>query len=240
MINVFYLPLGLVSYDYCLKIQLKIFERLVNLKKLGYKNLPNFLITCEHYPVYTIGRNGNKDNIKFDNAFLSQNNVDFYESSRGGDITFHGIGQLVMYPILDLENFFTDLRKYMRYLEELVIQTLKQYGICSTRIDGLTGVWIRDSKGDRKISALGVKMSRWVTMHGLALNVNTDLSYFNKIVPCGISDKGVTSIKNELGYEVSLSEVEKFMMQSFENVFNVELYRYDNQDEFLKCLPNEA
>ena len=155
--------------------------------------------------------------------FLTENKIEFFKTNRGGDITFHGPGQIVVYPILDLDNFFTDIHKYLRTLEEVIIATLSDYGILGFRIDGQTGVWVgKDKFPAQKICAFGVRASRWVTMHGMSLNVNTNLDYFKYIVPCGINDKGVTSIKEELGRKVLLSEVKKRIARHFINFFEVE------------------
>jgi len=172
---------------------------------------PNYLLLCQHPHVYTLGKSGKPEHLLLDAAALREHKATFHRINRGGDITYHGPGQLVGYPILDLDNFFTDIHRYLRVLEEAVIRTLTEYGLVAGRISGLTGVWLDFEEGaanPRKICAMGVKCSRWVTMHGFALNVNTDLSYFNHIVPCGISDKAVTSLQQELGREVPLAEVE--------------------------------
>ena len=185
----------------------------------------NYLVTCEHPHVYTLGKSGSMDNLLLHEQGLEDHQATFYKINRGGDITYHGPGQLVIYPILDLENFFTDIHKYLRYLEEGVMNTLGEYGIDSGRIPGLTGVWIDYAEGapnPRKICAMGVKSSRWVTMHGLALNVNTDLSYFNHIIPCGIDDKAVTSLKQELGHSVNITEVEEKLVNHLIALFEME------------------
>jgi lipoyl(octanoyl) transferase len=158
--------------------------------------------------VYTLGKSGEKENLLLDEDGLHKHNARYYEINRGGDITYHGPGQLVAYPIFDLDHFFTDIHKYMRYLEEAVIQTLAVYGIDGGRVDGMTGVWIEgDTERARKICAMGVKSSRWVTMHGIGFNVNSDLSYFSHIIPCGIEDKAVTSMEKELGKRLNIQEV---------------------------------
>jgi lipoyl(octanoyl) transferase len=156
---------------------------------------------------------------------LKEIGATYYPINRGGDITYHGPGQIVGYPLLDLEHFFTDIHKYMRYLEESIIRTIAHYGITGGRIDGLTGVWldIDDPKKARKIAALGVKCSRWLTMHGFAFNVNTDLNYFNYIVPCGITDKTVTSLSKELGREMDMNEVKQILLQELADVFQFEI-----------------
>ncbi len=187
----------------------------------------NYLIFCEHPHVYTLGKSGSLDNLLLNKEELNRHHAQFYKINRGGDITYHGPGQIVGYPILDLEHFFTDIHKYLRFLEEGIIVTLADYGISAGRIDGLTGVWIdfeEGAKEPRKICAMGVKSSRWVTMHGLALNVNTDLSYFNHIVPCGIDDKAVTSMEKELGRKLDLAEVREKLSHHLATVFGMDLY----------------
>jgi len=187
----------------------------------------NYLIFCEHPHVYTLGKSGSLDNLLLNEEELNRHHAQFYKINRGGDITYHGPGQIVGYPILDLEHFFTDIHKYLRFLEEGIILTLADYGISAGRIDGLTGVWIdfeEGAKEPRKICAMGVKSSRWVTMHGLALNVNTDLSYFNHIVPCGIDDKAVTSMEKELGRKLDLVEVREKLSHHLATVFGMDLY----------------
>jgi len=194
----------------------------------------NHLIFVEHSPVYTLGKSGKLHNVLLNEAELAEKGIAFFHTNRGGDITFHGPGQIVGYPILDLENFYTDIGRYLRELEEVVILTLEEYGITSGRSGGETGVWIDASvKGkERKICAMGVRCSRWITMHGLALNVNTDLNYFNYIVPCGIINKKVTSIKEELGFNVPTEEVKEKLKLNFAKVFNVVIER--NQNSFDK------
>jgi lipoyl(octanoyl) transferase len=177
---------------------------------------PNYLLLCEHPPVYTLGKSGKPEHLLLDEAGLAAHGATFHRINRGGDITYHGPGQLVGYPILDLENFKPDIHFYLRTLEEAVIRLLADYGLTAGRIAGLTGVWLDFEEGalnPRKICAMGVKCSRWVTMHGFALNVNTDLSYFGHIVPCGITDKAVTSLERELGRAVPLREVEDGLLR---------------------------
>jgi lipoyl(octanoyl) transferase len=185
----------------------------------------NYILFVEHPPVYTLGKSGNEENVLMDEETMKSNGIEFFKTNRGGDITFHGPGQIVVYPILDLEYFGTDIGKYLRNLEEVIIKTLKEYGISGERSTGETGVWIEPQikHKARKICAIGVRCSRWITMHGLALNVNTDLSYFNNIVPCGIPDKQVTSIEKELQRKISLEEVKEKIRKNFEEVFNCEL-----------------
>jgi lipoyl(octanoyl) transferase len=183
------------------------------------------LIFCEHSPVYTLGKSGKKENVLLTGEQLAEKEISFYHTNRGGDITFHGLQQLVAYPILDLEKMYTDIGKYLRNLEEVVIMTLSHYGIKGERSEGETGVWIDPliPGKERKICAIGVRCSRWITMHGLALNVNTDLSYFNNIIPCGIVDKQVTSIEKEKGEKINMDEVKQLMKSNFEEVFDVQL-----------------
>ena len=185
----------------------------------------NHLLFVEHPPVYTLGKNGNAANVLMTTAFMEANCIDYFHINRGGDITFHGPEQLVGYPILDLEKFKTDLGWYLRSLEEVIILTLAHYGIEAGRSAGETGVWLDpdNKKLARKICAMGIKCSRWITMHGFALNVNTDLTYFNHIVPCGIPDKQVTSLQKELGREVPMREVKELVKQNFEQIFGATL-----------------
>lgn len=185
----------------------------------------HYLLFVEHPPVYTLGKSGHMENVLIGDEQMQVKGVQFFRSNRGGDITFHGPGQLVGYPILDLEKFYTDIGRYLRNLEEVSIRVLTDYGISGDRSPGETGVWIGpDKKGKaRKICAIGVRCSRWVTMHGFAFNVTTDLSYFGDIIPCGITDKEATSLEKELGYPVSLEEVKAKWKHHFEAVFDVEL-----------------
>lgn len=185
----------------------------------------NHLLFVEHPPVYTLGKSGKVEHVLINEDERKEKGIDFFQTNRGGDVTFHGTGQIVGYPILDLEKFYTDIGLYLRELEEVIILTLAEYGITGGRSSGETGVWIDASlKGkERKICAMGVRCSRWITMHGFALNVNTDLSYFNHIIPCGIQNKKVSSLKEELGREVSMEEVKEKLKRNFEKVFKVEI-----------------
>ncbi len=219
--------LGLIDYQEAWDYQEKLLADTVA-QKISNRKAPetakptaNYLLFCQHPHVYTLGKSGSQNNLLINEATLQQKGASFYKINRGGDITYHGPGQLVSYPILDLDNFFTDIHKYLRFLEEAVILTLAEYRIKAGRIEGLTGVWLdyEAQTNPRKICALGVKCSRWVTMHGLALNVNTDLSYFNNIVPCGITDKAVTSMQQELGHEVPLPEVEQKLIKHLAQLF---------------------
>jgi lipoyl(octanoyl) transferase len=185
---------------------------------------PNYLVFCEHPNVYTLGKSGKPEHLLLDEKGLKEKNAVYYLINRGGDITYHGPGQIVGYPILDLDNFFTDIHLYLRTLEEAVILTMAQYGLKGERYPGYTGVWLDpDNENARKICALGVRCSRWVTMHGFAFNVNTNLDYFNNIVPCGIDDKAVTSMQKELGKEVDIEEVKKTLKQHISVLFDMEI-----------------
>ncbi len=185
----------------------------------------HYLLFVEHPPVYTLGKSGDMANVLLNEESLQKRGIDFFRTNRGGDITFHGPGQLVGYPILDLEKFYTDIGKYLRNIEEVTILTLAEYGIKGDRSPGETGVWIDpDIKGkERKICAIGVRSSRWITMHGFALNVNTDMDYFNFIIPCGIQGKQVTSLEKELGKKIPMEEVQEKMKRNFEKVFEAAL-----------------
>jgi lipoyl(octanoyl) transferase len=211
--------LGLADYQETWDYQQQLFDEIVDVKlqnrnSADQKQTPNYLITCEHPLVYTLGKSGSEEHLLLDEQALSSINASFYKINRGGDITHHGPGQLVVYPVFDLENFFTDIHLYLRQLEEAVILTLADFGIAAERYEGYTGVWIDSEKPTaRKICAMGVKCGRWVTMHGLALNVSNDLSFFNHIVPCGITDKAVTSVSKELGTsDVSVKDVEERLL----------------------------
>jgi len=185
----------------------------------------NYLLFCEHTPVYTLGKSGHIENVLMNESEMEDKEIEFFRTNRGGDITFHGLQQIVGYPILDLEKFFTDIGKYMRSLEEVIILTIAEYGIKGERSQGETGVWIEPGTigKERKICAMGIRCSRWITMHGFALNVNTDLSYFNNIIPCGIVNKQVTSIEKELGFKVDFHEVKKKVRKNFETVFDTQI-----------------
>lgn len=223
-----FIRLGLIDYKEAWDYQTEIFNRILSVKTSN-RPLPveaqqptdNYLIFCEHPHVFTLGKSGNENNLLIRKEELDSIQATYYHINRGGDITYHGPGQLVGYPVIDMENFFTDIHRYMRYMEEAVIQTLATFSISAGRIPGLTGVWIDadDETRARKICALGVKTSRWVTLHGFALNVNTNLRYFDYIVPCGINDKAVTSIEKELGHKVDLLEVEETLKQKLQQQF---------------------
>ena len=185
----------------------------------------HYLLFVEHPPVYTLGKSGHMENVLLSEENLRARGIEFFRTNRGGDITFHGPQQIVGYPILDLEKFFTDIGRYMRNIEEVIIRALQEYGIEAGRSPGETGVWIDpEKKGlERKICAIGVRSSRWITMHGFAFNVNTDLNYFNFIIPCGIQNKQVTSLEKELGHAMDMKEVKEKVKKNFESIFNVEL-----------------
>lgn len=221
--------LGLIDYKEAWDVQEQYFKSAIN-RKIARREEPslslpkNYLLFCEHPNVFTIGKSGNEDHLLWSKKQLLNHNTSYYKINRGGDITYHGPGQLVVYPILDLEQFFTDIHKYMRFLEQVVINTLRSFGIDSGRINGMTGVWVDfDDKKPRKICAMGVKSSRWVTMHGIGFNINTDLSFFSHIVPCGIDDKAVTSLQKELGQEIDLSVVGKRVLNEFQSLFNFQI-----------------
>lgn len=227
-----FIHLGLKDYQEAWDYQEKLFKKTVDLKILNRKRTEseqeetkNYLIFCQHPHVYTLGKSGDENHLLANESFLKEKEATFYKINRGGDITYHGPGQIVGYPILDLDHFFTDIHKYLRYLEEGVIKTLAEYGIESGRIEGLTGVWLdwNDERKARKICALGVKSSRWVTMHGFAFNVNTNLEYFNYIVPCGIQDKAVTSLEKELGRALEIEEVEEKLKKHLADIFEMDL-----------------
>ena len=212
MPKVVFQDLGLIDYKEAWDYQEKRFNEILDVKKNNRKEnrqdpTLSYLLFCEHPHVYTLGKSGDENNLLVNEDYLNSRGATFYKINRGGDITYHGPGQLVGYPILDLDNFFTDIHKYLRFLEEAVILTLADYAIESTRSEGETGVWLDvGNENARKICALGVRSSRWVTMHGFAFNVNCDLSYFGNIIPCGIVDKSVTSMQKELGKEVDMQE----------------------------------
>ena len=220
---------GLVDYQQAWDRQEELLDETVKIKIANRTNggetpTPNHLIFVEHPKVYTLGKSGKIENLLLDDQSLKEEDASFYKINRGGDITYHGPGQIVGYPILDLDNFFTDIHLYLRTLEEAIILTLAYYGIKGGRYPGYTGVWIDgDNEKARKICAMGVRCSRWVTMHGFALNVNTDLSPFKNIIPCGINDKAVTSMDLELGQKVNINEVKEILKEHISVLFNMEL-----------------
>lgn len=217
--------LGKKDYKATWDFQEEIFAKVVAQKKQKRDNpnivTPNYFLFVEHPHVYTLGKSGDVSNLLLSEKQLEEKGATFYKINRGGDITYHGPGQIVGYPIIDLENFFTDIHKYLRLLEETIILTLADYGLKGTRSEGETGVWLDvGTPFARKICAMGVRASRWVTMHGFALNVNTNLGYFDNIIPCGIRGKGVTSLQVELGKKIDESEVKEKIIKHFSTLFN--------------------
>lgn len=235
---VIFQDLGLMDYQSAWDYQESLLQENVRKKSLTFKSATtvigtvieqpstvNYLLFVEHPAVYTLGKSGNKENVLLGEDDLKAKSIQFFNTNRGGDITFHGPDQLVGYPILDLEKFYTDIGKYLRNLEEVIILTIAEYGIKGDRSSGETGVWIEPGVmgRERKICAIGVRCSRWITMHGFALNVNTDLSYFNHIIPCGIVNKQVTSMEKELGHKLDMNEVKEKGKRNFEKVFEADL-----------------
>jgi lipoyl(octanoyl) transferase len=229
---------GLIDYKEAWDKQEALFSETVNLKtRIRNRKItsegdeydedeqtPNYLVFCEHPHVYTLGKSGKQEHLLLDEKGLKEKNAVYYPINRGGDITYHGPGQIVGYPILDLDNFFTDIHLYLRTLEEAVILTMSQYGLKGERYPGYTGVWLDpDSDNARKICALGVRCSRWVTMHGFAFNINTNLDYFKYIIPCGIDDKAVTSMQKELGKEADVADIKKNLKHHISVLFDMEM-----------------
>ncbi|MDQ2719166.1 MAG: lipoyl(octanoyl) transferase LipB [Bacteroidota bacterium] len=229
--------LGIINYKAAWDYQEELVKKNVDIKaevrravsNLQFNNstiqqlTTHHLLFCEHPSVYTLGKSGHMENVLLSENEMEEKEIEFFKTNRGGDITFHGLQQIVGYPILDLEKFYTDIGKYLRSLEEVIILTIAEYGIKGERSKGETGVWIEPGiiGKERKICAMGIRCSRWITMHGFALNVNTDLSYFNNIIPCGIVNKQVTSIEKELGYKINFEEAKEKLKKNFEKVFNV-------------------
>lgn len=235
MRKVYFRELGTIEYGDAWQMQEALMKEGLDIKAQWY-NVPDaerpadngikhHLLFCTHPHVYTLGKSGHMENLLVNDTRLQELGASFYKTNRGGDITYHGPGQIVAYPVLDLEQFYTDLGKYMRNLEEVVIKTIAHYGLKGDRLPGSTGVWLDPDNPAkaRKICAMGVRSSRWMTIHGLALNVNTDLRFFDYIVPCGISDKQVTSMQKELGKEVNELEVREILRKEFSNVFECEI-----------------
>lgn len=225
--------LGLKNYSDAFEYQQGLMDKIIQIKTKNrdlpedeaHEITPNYLLFVEHPHVYTLGKSGDEHNMLANEDKLKEINATFVKTNRGGDITYHGFGQIVGYPILDLDNFKSDIHLYMRNLEEVIIRVIAEYGLKGERSVGETGVWLDVGKPyARKICALGVKTSRWVTMHGFALNVNTDLRYFEYIIPCGIKDKAVTSLKRELEHEVDVEEVKEKIRKHFQDVFEAELF----------------
>jgi lipoyl(octanoyl) transferase len=228
--------LGQTEYQKAWDYQEKLFQEVISIKLSNrdqpetlQKPTPNYLLFCEHPHVYTLGKSGKEEHLLLNDQDLRDKQATFFKINRGGDITYHGPGQLVGYPIFDLDNFFTDIHQYLRLLEEAIIITLNDYGIIAGRIPGLTGVWLdyEIKRNPRKICAIGVKTSRWVTMHGFAFNVNAHLDYFNNIVPCGISDKAVTSLHKELGKEMDMQAVSERVKNNLAQIFD---FSYESQE----------
>lgn len=232
MQQVVFRDLGLIDYKEAWDYQEKLFQEIIDIKSRNRKEGTNMatqshLLFCEHPHVYTLGKSGDEKNLLVNKEYLKSRGATFYKINRGGDITYHGPGQIVGYPILDLDNFFTDIHKYLRLLEEAVIKTIAEYGLEGERSSGETGVWLDVGKLTvRKICALGVRSSRWVTMHGFAFNVNADLSYFGNIVPCGILDKSVTSLQEELGCVLDIEEVKEKLKNHLASTFEMELINH--------------
>jgi len=226
--------LGRMEYKAAWEYQEKLLQENVQIKQAGDPavSTTHYLLFTEHPAVYTLGKSGNKENVLISSDEMEARHIQFFHTNRGGDITFHGPGQLVGYPILDLEKFSTDIGLYLRNIEEVIIRTLADYGIEGSRSKGETGVWIEPGVPgrERKICAIGVRCSRWITMHGFALNINTDLSYFNHIIPCGIVNKQVTSISKECGQEVDEAAVKAAVCRHFEAVFGAELTGVEARD----------
>jgi lipoyl(octanoyl) transferase len=231
MEKILFQDLGLIDYQEAWDFQETLFNANVNAKIENRRAdevvcpTKNHLLFCEHPHVYTLGKSGDENNLLLSEALLQQKNATYYKINRGGDITYHGPGQIVGYPILDLDKFFTDIHKYLRLLEEMIILTLAEYGIGAGRYEGFTGVWLdaNNPAKARKICAMGVRCSRWVTMHGFAFNVNTNLEYFNNIVPCGISGKQVTSLQKELNQKIDVNVVKQKLKKHFSQLFKAEI-----------------
>ena len=226
-INVY--DLGVLDYKTALNFQEKKLQEIIDIKRTNRNEgssieTPNYFLFVEHPPVITLGKSGQEKNLLLTKEELERKKIQYFNTNRGGDITFHGHGQIVGYPVIDLENFYTDINRYLRTLEEIVISTLNYFKISSQRSPGETGVWLEsNSPNSRKICAIGVKTSRWVTMHGFALNVDTDLRYYNYIIPCGIKGKGITSINKEIKKNVSINEVKEKILENLKKTFQANL-----------------
>jgi len=227
--KVLVIDIGRKSFSDAWDYQEKVFKKIINQKVQNRSKdkkieTKNFLILTEHNHVYTIGKSGDDNNLLIDKNELIKREIEYYKINRGGDITYHGPGQIMVYPIFDLDNFFTDINLYLRKLEEIIIKTLQSYDIKGFTIKGETGVWVKDENGlSKKICAFGIRASRWVTMHGLCLNVNPDLSYFDFIIPCGIEDKGVTSLSHIKKEVIDINQVKSKLVEKFKLVFNAEI-----------------
>jgi len=221
--------IGKMSFSEAWQYQEEIFKKIIDQKVLNRSlnekvETKNFLILTEHNHVYTIGKSGDISNLLIDKEELIKREIEFFKINRGGDITYHGPGQIMGYPILDLDNFFTDINLYLRKLEEVIINTLKSYNLTGFTINGETGVWVKDKDGlSKKICAFGIRASRWVTMHGLCFNVDPDLSFFNHIIPCGIQNKGITSLRQLKKEDIDIVEVKSRLVENFKLVFNAEI-----------------
>lgn len=227
------LSLGRIDYQPAWELQKRLQARLIAAKRMDpAEHLPHLLLLVEHPPVYTLGKSGDAAHLLLSDEGLAEHGASFHHIDRGGDITYHGPGQVVGYPILDLERFFTDVHRYLRALEETIILTCAEYGIAGDRVEGRTGVWVGpDGKGlERKICAMGIRCSRWVTMHGFALNVNTDLSFFSHIVPCGITDRSVTSLSQEVGRVIPEEEAMNRIVVHFSQQFQTEVERLAGEE----------
>ena len=230
--KVIFRDLGRIDYKEAWDYQERLFKEVIDFKlanrdlpKEQQNETPNYLLFCEHPHVYTLGKSGSEDNLLLNDKGLKEKDASYYKINRGGDITYHGPGQLVGYPIIDLDNFFTDIHKYLRLIEEAIILTLKEYNIDAGRIEGLTGVWLDhvEKRNPRKICAIGVKTSRWVTMHGFAFNINAHLDYFNNIIPCGITDKAVTSLDKEVGKSIDFQLVSGRVKKHLSDIFKFQM-----------------
>jgi lipoyl(octanoyl) transferase len=221
-----YCDLGLIDYKDAWDLQKSVHQLRVENK------IDDVLFLLQHPHTYTLGKNADKENLVSDKKYLVENKISVYEIDRGGDITYHGPGQIVGYPVLSLTNWKQDTHKYLRSIEEVIINVLKEYALNGNRVEKYTGVWL----DDRKICAIGIKVSRWITMHGFAFNVNTDLKFFNGIIPCGITDKDVTSLNRELNKEMSLSEVKEKIIHHFSNQFNYDQIEFKSKEELLSLI----
>jgi lipoyl(octanoyl) transferase len=218
-----YCDLGLIDYKEAWDLQKSVHQLRVENK------IDDVLFLLEHPHTYTLGKIADKENLVGDKKYLSDNKISVYEIDRGGDVTYHGPGQIVGYPIISLTNWKQDTHKYLRAIEEVIIEVCSEYRLAGSRVDKYTGVWIED----RKICAIGIKVSRWITMHGFAFNVNTDLNLFNGIIPCGISDKDVTSLNRELKKEISLNDVKEKIIHHFDEIFNYDQIEFKSRQEIL-------
>ena len=227
--NIIIYDLGVLDYNTALNFQEKKLQEIIDIKRTNRNKgssmeTPNYFLFVEHPPVITLGKSGQEKNLLLTKEELERKKIQYFNTNRGGDITFHGYGQIVGYPVIDLENFYTDINRYLRTLEEIVISTLNYFKISSQRSSGETGVWLEpNSPNSRKICAIGVKTSRWVTMHGFALNVDTDLRYYDYIIPCGIRGKGITSINKEVKKIVSINEVKEKLLENLKKTFHANL-----------------